>query len=198
MENGEVINIEWNARQVGGKEKMGEEQLFVPKREAEKQKSALTRTVAEESVLSAASLQVSEYSQRESAWGKCNETCVLPGGLTDFGNKNIGVPFFSVSLPPIPCLAKGAVLPANKPFLAVLGDQRHGTNIEAPLSTIQEAVDAVMESKFADMMDGFTETVAVLREILEAVYGIQIGDDVLGQAVDRYNRKMNIARGGVL
>jgi hypothetical protein len=95
-------------------------------------------------------------------------------------------------------LAEGAVIPANAPFMAVLGDQRHGTNIEAPLSTIQEAVEAVMESKFADMMSGFSETVAVLREILEAVYGIQIGDDVLWQAVNRYNRKMNIARGGPL
>lgn len=38
----------------------------------------------------------------------------------------------------------------------------------------------------------------LLKEILEAVYGIQIGDDVLWQAVNRYNRKMNIARGGPL
>ena len=40
---------------------------------------------------------------------------------------------------PIPRLATGAVIPANKEFLAVLGDQKHGTNIEAPLDTIKQA-----------------------------------------------------------
>jgi hypothetical protein len=40
----------------------------------------------------------------------------------------------------IPQLAKGAVLPPNKPFLAMVGDQKSGTNIEAPLDTIIEAV----------------------------------------------------------
>ena len=41
---------------------------------------------------------------------------------------------------PIPGLAKGAVIPPNRKFLAVLGDQTSGTNIEAPLSTIKQAV----------------------------------------------------------
>ena len=36
-------------------------------------------------------------------------------------------------------LANGAVIPPNKEFLALLGDQKHGTNIEAPLDTIKEA-----------------------------------------------------------
>ena len=44
----------------------------------------------------------------------------------------------------IPRLAKGAVLPANRPFLAVVGDQRRGTNVEAPLETIRQAVADVL------------------------------------------------------
>ena len=40
----------------------------------------------------------------------------------------------------IPQLAKGAVLPPNKPFLSIVGDQKSGTNIEAPLDTIVDAV----------------------------------------------------------
>lgn len=40
----------------------------------------------------------------------------------------------------IPMLADGAVIPANNPFLAVLGDQRSGTNIEAPVSLIEKTV----------------------------------------------------------
>lgn len=44
----------------------------------------------------------------------------------------------------IPRLAKGAVIPPNNEFLAVLGDQKRGTNIEAPLETIKEAVAEVI------------------------------------------------------
>lgn len=45
---------------------------------------------------------------------------------------------------PIPKLASGAVIPPNNEFLAVLGDQKHGTNIEAPLETIKQAVAEVL------------------------------------------------------
>lgn len=41
---------------------------------------------------------------------------------------------------PIPYLAKGAVIPPNAAFLAVLGDQRSGTNIEAPEELIRKIV----------------------------------------------------------
>lgn len=40
----------------------------------------------------------------------------------------------------IPKLAQGAVIPANREFLAVLGDQKHGNNIEAPESLIRKIV----------------------------------------------------------
>lgn len=44
----------------------------------------------------------------------------------------------------LPKLATGAVIPPNAPFMAMLGDQKHGTNIEAPLDTIKQAVAEVM------------------------------------------------------
>lgn len=44
----------------------------------------------------------------------------------------------------IPMLASGAVIPPNAPFMAMLGDQKHGTNIEAPLDTIKQAVREVV------------------------------------------------------
>ena len=46
--------------------------------------------------------------------------------------------------PLIPKLAQGAVIPPNREFLAVLGDQKSGTNIEAPLDTIKQAVAEVL------------------------------------------------------
>lgn len=101
-----------------------------------------------------------------------------------------------LNIPPIPLLAKGAVLPPNKPFMAMVGDQRHGTNIEAPLSTIQEAVALVMQDFAAENMAGHEATVGVLRQILSAVLGIEIGDDVIGRAAARYNTEKAIAEGG--
>lgn len=46
----------------------------------------------------------------------------------------------------IPRLATGRVLPANNPFLAVVGDQKSGTNVEAPLDTIKQALIEAMGS----------------------------------------------------
>lgn len=46
----------------------------------------------------------------------------------------------------IPKLATGAVLPPNKPFMAMVGDQKNGTNIEAPLDTIKQALIEAMGS----------------------------------------------------
>lgn len=51
------------------------------------------------------------------------------------------------SMRDIPKLADGAVLPANKPFLAMVGDQKHGTNIEAPMGTIKQGVREVMAER---------------------------------------------------
>ena len=45
-----------------------------------------------------------------------------------------------LAVPQIPKLAKGAVLKPNAPFLAMVGDQKNGTNIEAPLETIKQAL----------------------------------------------------------
>lgn len=61
---------------------------------------------------------------------------------TGFGS--IGFNIDKITAPKIPYLATGAVIPPNAPFLAMLGDQKHGTNIEAPLDTIKQAVREVV------------------------------------------------------
>ena len=98
--------------------------------------------------------------------------------------------------PEIPHLARGAVIPPNQKFLAVLGDQRSGTNIEAPLTTIQEAVAMVMEDMIQSNLAGHEATVAVLQQILEAVLGIELDGESISNAVNNYNRKMAVVRGG--
>lgn len=66
-------------------------------------------------------------------------------GLRDFeivGAKPFGwLPTLTApQIPEIPALARGAVLPAGKPFLAMLGDQKNGRNLEAPEDTIRQIV----------------------------------------------------------
>ena len=102
----------------------------------------------------------------------------------------------SYAVSSVPALAKGAVIPPNNKFLAVLGDQKSGTNIEAPLATIQEAVALVMEDMMQSNIAGHEATVALLQQILEAVLGIEIDGETISNAVNNYNRKMAIVRGG--
>ena len=122
----------------------------------------------------------------------------LPSWIPVVGGKRLGFSLQTVTMPRIPYLAQGAVLPANKPFMAVVGDQKNGTNIEAPLTTIQEAVATVMQGQTEAILTGFEASVGIQREILEAVLGISIGDDVIGNAAMRYQSRQAIIRGGVL
>jgi phage-related protein len=55
----------------------------------------------------------------------------------------VGFNLKTVTAPKIPRLATGTVIPPNSEFLAILGDQKKGTNIEAPLDTIVAAFKAV-------------------------------------------------------
>lgn len=60
----------------------------------------------------------------------------------------------------VPYLASGAVIPPNREFMAVLGDQSHGNNIEAPEALLRQIVSE--ETNNAQML-------AVLTQILQAV-----------------------------
>lgn len=65
----------------------------------------------------------------------------LIGVINKIPGINIGtLPTFN-----LPRLAKGTVIPPRHEFAAILGDQKHGTNIEAPLETIKQANREVMQ-----------------------------------------------------
>lgn len=65
----------------------------------------------------------------------------LIGVINKVPGINIGtLPTFN-----LPRLAKGTVIPPRQEFAAILGDQKHGTNIEAPLETIKQANREVMQ-----------------------------------------------------
>lgn len=56
------------------------------------------------------------------------------------GGGSFGFNFRPITELQIPRLAKGAVIPPNREFMAVLGDQKQGTNIEAPADLIRQIV----------------------------------------------------------
>lgn len=88
------------------------------------------------------------------------------GKLFGGGSKELKVTRQSQILAPpntsftVPALARGAVIPPNNPYLAVVGDQKQGTNIEAPLETMVNAFkQALAETGFGNavmQVDGTT------------------------------------------
>ncbi|MDD3041037.1 hypothetical protein [Bacteroides sp.] len=70
--------------------------------------------------------------------------------VPDFlGGGHVGFNFDMVKAPSIPKLATGAVIPPNQEFLAVLGDQKGGRNLEAPESLIRQ----IMREELAGLSD---------------------------------------------
>lgn len=59
---------------------------------------------------------------------------------TPFGSRTIGFTANFPRVPTIPYLAKGAVIPPRSEFLAVLGDQKQGNNIETPEALLRKIV----------------------------------------------------------
>lgn len=96
----------------------------------------------------------------------------------------------------IPYLASGAVIPPNAPFAAVLGDQRNGTNLEAPEGLIRDIFREEMSDLLGSNLAGFESVVAELQATRAAIEDIQIGDTTIGRAAARYDRRQNLIRGG--
>lgn len=97
----------------------------------------------------------------------------MPDWVPGVGGKSWGPNIPLVKEWQIPQLAQGAVIPPNREFLAVLGDQRSGTNIETPLATMVQAFkQALAESGYS----GSSEAVLVLDR------------DVLGRVVYQLNK----------
>ena len=82
-----------------------------------------------------------------------------------------------LALADVPMLAKGAVIPPNREFLAVLGDQKRGTNIEAPTSEIEAAVARGIQR--SGMGGGSGDHITIL----------QIGEQEMARVVYRLNNQ---------
>lgn len=95
-------------------------------------------------------------------------TIDIPDWVPLVGGESWGVkipPIPLVTLERIPALAQGAVIPPNREFLAVLGDQKQGTNVEAPLATIEQAFRNVMAEQ------GNSRSITIVMEIDRREFG---------------------------
>lgn len=110
-------------------------------------------------------------------------------GRSSFSAASYSSAMPAYSLAKLPHLADGAVISPNNEFLAVLGDQRAGTNIEAPLSTIEQAVDNVLTRRGligggATKVDvTFTGSLAQLARVLQPEINVEtqrLGPDLVG------------------
>lgn len=92
----------------------------------------------------------------------------IPDWVPLIGGKSFGISIPLVSQVALPRLAEGAVIPPNREFMAVLGDQKSGTNIETPLETMVQAFKQAMNES-----GGRSQTIILQlngREFARAVY----------------------------
>jgi phage-related protein len=94
----------------------------------------------------------------------------------------VGLPEInSVTAPQIPRLATGGVIPPNAEFLAVLGDQRSGKNIEAPESLIRQIVREEVGGMQAEISIRFEGDLSALVRQLKPVIdreNIRVGNSL--------------------
>ena len=64
----------------------------------------------------------------------------VPDWVPGIGGKKFGFNIKTITAPKIPKLATGAVIPPNAPFYAMLGDQKHGQNLEMPEDLLRKIV----------------------------------------------------------
>lgn len=91
----------------------------------------------------------------------------IPDWVPGIGGKSFGINISHVSELRIPRLAQGAVIPPNREFMAVLGDQKSGTNIEAPADLIRQIVREELNSSGGEEITiKFTGDLAQLARVL--------------------------------
>ena len=91
----------------------------------------------------------------------------IPEWVPGIGGKHFGINLSELTAPQIPYLAQGAVIPPNREFLAVLGDQKSGTNIEAPAELIRSIVQEAVGSQQVTIR--FAGNLAQLGRVLRPV-----------------------------
>jgi len=117
--------------------------------------------------------------------GAINAMILAAAAALSITGKNVKAPQIP-TIPEIalPRLATGAVIPPNREFMAVLGDQKHGTNIEAPEELLRQMAN-----------DAAGANADILREIRDAIKAgkvLMLDRRELGRTVyDVYGQESN-------
>lgn len=111
----------------------------------------------------------------------------VPSWVPGIGGKSLGMNIPSISEKKLPRLATGAVIPPNREFMAVLGDQKSGTNIETP--------EELLRQIYREEAGANTQ---ILQAILDAVREgkiMVVNDRVLAEVVRKSASNMARATG---
>lgn len=129
---------------------------------------------------------------KENAYRLINAMKGLSGQVMGAFHPRLSIP--EVRVPPVPIklnpprLATGAVIPPNREFMAVLGDQRSGNNIEAPEELIRKIVRE-------ESGGGNTQLLQAILEAIRAGHVIMVDRQVLGKTVTRQQNRMTRSSG---
>ena len=106
----------------------------------------------------------------------------IPSWVPLIGGKKFGfnIPEAKFGRVSIPRLAEGAVIPANKKFLAVLGDQKRGTNIEAPAELIKQMVREALDENGSQTTTREEHYYLNETELMSIMYRLVKGGERLG------------------
>ena len=106
----------------------------------------------------------------------------IPSWVPLIGGKKFGfnIPEAKFGRVSIPRLAEGAVIPANKEFLAVLGDQKRGTNIEAPAELIKQMVREALAENGSQTTTREEHYYLNETELMSIMYRLVKGGERLG------------------
>lgn len=85
----------------------------------------------------------------------------VPDWVPVIGGNSLSINLPRLNTISIPKLAQGAVIPPNKEFMAMLGDQKQGVNIETPLETMKQAFKEALEE--SDYISGSNQSPIVLQ-----------------------------------
>lgn len=112
----------------------------------------------------------------------------VPDWVPAIGGKSFGFNIPKISEVSIPRLAQGAVIPPNREFMAVLGDQTRGNNIEAP----EDLIRRIVREESGGM------TTELLQQILAAIQAgqvIKVNETVLGRTSAKAINKITRSSG---
>ena len=112
----------------------------------------------------------------------------IPDWVPAVGGKTFGFNIPKISEVSIPRLAEGAVIPPNREFMAVLGDQTRGNNIEAP----EDLIRRIVREESGGMN---TELLQQILAAIQAGQVIKVNETVLGRTSAKAINKITRSSG---